>query len=120
METEKLGIDNLKVAIVAAITLAEKIENKLEDGKITIIEALNIGTSSFGSIIKVIKSGTKIRDEFLDLDSNEKEELIALIELELDFDNDNLEVIVENAIAFLLSLEGLIRSINDLRTKEEE
>ncbi len=108
----KLGIENLKNAVVAAINLAEKVEkNYSDDGKLSFAEALGIGASSFGDILKVIRSGNQIKQEFLDLDSEEKAELIELVNSELDLENDKLELIIERSIDFLVGLEELINII---------
>lgn len=109
---EKLGIENLKVAIVAAVVLAEKIEDKFaDDGKISLMEALNVGVSSFGDVVKVIKMGKQIKEEVQDFDETELSDLLSLIKQELDFENEKLDVIVDKAIDFLVSLESLIFAI---------
>lgn len=109
---EKLGIENLKLALIAAITLAEKVEEKFaDDGKISGLEALNVAVGSFGDVMRVIKSGTQIKGEYLDLDESERDELLSLVETELDLENDKIEVIVEKAIEFLFNLDELIQAI---------
>lgn len=110
----KLGVDNLKLALVAAINLAEKIEDKYsDDGKISLGEALSVGVGSFTDIVKVVKSGKQIKAEFIDLDDVEKEELIVLIKEELDLTNDKVELIVEKAVELLVSLDELIEAIKE-------
>lgn len=110
--SEKLGIESIKIAVIAAINLGEKIEKNLaDDGKISLTEALGIGAGSFTDVVKVLKSGSQIKDEFLDLDDDERTELIDLVKSELDLDNDKVEVIIEEAIVFLLQLDRLISSI---------
>jgi len=109
---EQLGIENLKTAILAAIKLAEKIEkNYVDDGKISLSEALGIGASSFTDVLKVIRLGSQIKEEVLNLDVSEKIELIELIKKELDLQNDKVENIIEKALDFLLGLSDLIESI---------
>ena len=111
---EKLGIENLKVAIVAAINLGEKIEKNLaDDGKITLIEAFGIGASSFGDVVKVIRSGNDILDEYNDLEDDEWTELVELVKDELDLENDRLEEIIEKAVEFLSQLDDLVSSLRD-------
>lgn len=107
-----LGIENLKTGIIGAIKLAESIDEKYSnDGKITLLEALSTGVGSFGDIVKIVKSGSEIKDEFLDLDELEKAELIELVETELDLSNDKVENIVEQSIEFLCQLDLLIKTI---------
>jgi len=109
---KKLGIENLKVAIVSVINLGEKIEKNLaDDGKISLAEALKIGVGSFGGVIKVIKSGNQIKAEVKDLDSSEIYEMRDLIKEELDLENDKIEIVIEKSIDFLVGLEELIAVI---------
>ena len=109
--SEKLGIENIKVALVAAIVFGQKIEKNLaDDGKISLTEALGIGATSFTDVVKVIKAGSKIKDEFIDLDDDERAEIIELVKNELDLENDKIELIIEKAVAFLVQLDELISS----------
>lgn len=110
---ERIGIDNLKIALVAAINFGESIEKNLDDGKITLAEALGIGAGHFGDIVRVLKNGTKIKAEFLDLDESERLELVELVKDELDLNNEHIEVIIEKAIEMLLSIEGLINYLKN-------
>ncbi len=108
--TEKLGIENLKIGIVAVINLGERIEKGLnDDGKITFAESLGIGTASFPDFIKVVKNGRKIKDEFLDLDADEKIELVNFVKSELDLINDKVEEIIEKALDVIVSLDTMIK-----------
>lgn len=111
-----LGINNLKKAVVSAVNLGEKIEkNLLDDGKISLTEALGIGATSFTDIIGIIRSGKEIKAEFIDLDEDEKEELVDLVTEELDLENDKIEEVIEKAIEFLSSLADLVDSIQYLK-----
>jgi len=110
----KLGIENLKIAAEAAINFGMKIEkNLVDDGKISVAEALGIGAGSFGDIVKVIKSGTQIKAEFIDLDDDEREELIDYIEEKFDLENDKVEKVIEKSIEMLVGLDSLIVAIKD-------
>lgn len=107
-----IGISNLKIALVAVINLGEKIEKGLaDDGKISLAEALSIGASSFGDVVRFIKSGNAIKQEYTDLDDKERVELIDLVKEELDLENDKVEVIIEKAVELLVNLEDLISTI---------
>lgn len=111
---EQLGIENLKVALIAAINLAEKIEDKYsDDGKISLSEALSVGVGSFTDVVKVVRSGKQIKAEFEDLSDDEKETLLLVVKEELDLDNDKIENIVEKSLEFLISLEELIAAMRE-------
>lgn len=105
--TEKLGIEKLKLAILAVITLGEKIENSREDGKTTLIESIAIGTSTLPDVIKIIKNGEQIKAEFLDLDEAEKTEIVEFIKSELDLINDKLEEIIEKAVEIIAYFDSM-------------
>lgn len=108
-----IGIENLKIAVVAVINLGEKIEKNLaDDGKISLAEALSVGAGSFGDVIRLIKSGNAIKQEFIDLDDQERIELVDLVKEELDLNNDKVEIIIEKAVELLVNLEDLISTIN--------
>jgi hypothetical protein len=107
----KLGIEKLSQAIIAVITLGEKIEDKFDDGKLTGAEALQVAVGSFGSVVKLVKSAGQIKAEVLDLDEAEKAELVELVKVELDLDNDKIEAAIEAAVEFLLKLDTLILAI---------
>ena len=109
--SEKLGIEKIKNALISSITLGEKIEKNLsDDGKLSWAEALSIGVSSVGDIVKIAQSAKEIKAEFLDLDESEKQEIKEIISNELDLENDKLENIIEKAFDFLNALDSLIRA----------
>lgn len=111
MEQEKLGIVNITKAVVAAINLAEKIDSKLDDGKLSLMEALGVGISSFADIVKVIRSGAQLKAEYKDLDPEERETLIKIVRNEFDLKNDRVEDVIEKAFEFLVNLDYLIASL---------
>lgn len=114
------GIENLKVAVLASVNFAEAIDKKMDDGKITLLEALSAGVGSFGDIVKVIKSGKAIAEEFKDLDSDERTELSEYVAEELDLSNDKVEAIVEKSVSFLLSIDEMIELIKDKSDEPSE
>lgn len=108
---EKLGIEKLSEAIVATISLGEKIEKKLDDGKLSIMEAVQVAVGSFASVVSVAKSAKDIKAEIEDLDGAEKIALVELIEKELDLENEKLEAAIEAAVDFLLTIDVLVNSV---------
>jgi DNA primase large subunit len=111
MEENNLGTENLRIAISAGINLGIRIEKNLQDdGKISLGEAIAIGGASFGDVVKVIQKGVKIKDEFLDLTEDERNELVILIKNDLDLQDDKVENIIEKALDFLVALDNLVKS----------
>ena len=105
-----LGIENLKNTALFLINLGEGLENKLEDGKLSIFEALQLAGKSSKEAIEVFRSGKEIAAEFKDLDDKERGELIELVKSELDLEKDNIEKTIEKGIILLDALADFIES----------
>lgn len=95
MSGEKLGINNLKEAAIGVINLGEKIDQALEDRKISGMEAINISITAIPVVFNDIKNRKEIVAEFEDLDETEKQDLIDTVAAELDLNNDYAERKIE-------------------------
>jgi len=104
-----LGIEKLTEATMIAVSLAEGIDERLEDGKFTWLEGVTL-------IPKVIKVGYIINNakdiwlEVQDLDEAERQQIVATLEEELDLSNDNIEIMVEQAWAVLIALSSYVKA----------
>jgi hypothetical protein len=115
-----LGIEKLKEAAKAVVDFGEKIEEALkDDGKLTFVEGITIAVGSAPEIFSMVKDAGEIKDEFLDLDDIEREELSDFVASELDLNADGLEIVVEAGFELLVSLEGLVSAIKDAKEVEE-
>ena len=108
-----VGIEALKQAAKAVISFGDKLEDALEDGKLTFLEGITIAIGTAPDAFKLLQKENiaELKEEFLDLDEDEKDELSVYVAEELDLDADTMEFIVEAGFDFLLSLDSLVRAI---------
>jgi len=103
MET---GIENVKKVLLWGAKLSEAIVDALvDDGKINFGEGFDIALKAVGIPFKSIKP---MIAEFKDLDETERLEVTEAFAEEFDIANEDAEVKVEQAIAFILSLIDMI------------
>lgn len=102
-----LGIENLKKVVKFGATLGEDVATVLEDGKITVVEALSLLPDLVG-ISGILESKEAIKAEFEDLTSEEMQELNDFVAAEFDITDDSLELKVEKAIAAALAILDLV------------
>ncbi len=101
------GIDGLKKALDGVFRLATTLEKSLEDGKINIIEGAQLAVASvrFWNAVKDVKT---IKQEFLDLNQDEKADLIEYFRAEFDLKNDDLEATIEELFEAMLHIAASI------------
>ncbi len=109
-----LGIENLKAVALFGINLAESLDKKLEDGKINLFEGIGL-LKDLKDIPDVIKAAPAAVEELKDLDQDEREELVALVQNELDLRNDNVEKLVERGINLTSEIAGLIEDVRAMK-----
>ena len=109
---EKFGIEKIKHGVVSAIKLAENIkEAKEDDGKITFVESVGIGASSFADIVKIVKNGKGIKDEYEDLSDTERYEVVVFVSKELGLSNGKVQNVVLKSLELLASIDSLVKSL---------
>ena len=99
---EKIGIEKLKKALAAVIGLGTTITESLADESISAGEWVKISFSGI-KLAAAVKDFKALKIEFKDLDETEKAELIAYVETELDLENDQVEAMIEEAFAVLIT-----------------
>lgn len=105
---EKIGIENLKKALLVVINLGESVDKALaDDGTVDLLEGIGIASKAV-KIWKVAKDFLVLKEEFLDIDEDEKAELVTYFSDELDLENDVTEVIIEKAFALLINLKEFL------------
>jgi len=112
------GIDELKEAAKAVIVFGTKLEEVLEDGKVTLMEGLSVVISTAPDAFELVRDAKVIREEFLDLDPVEKQELLEYVVEELDLKADGVEAVAEAGFNVLISLDTLVRTVKDVRTAQ--
>ncbi len=118
MGTEELGITNIKFALKAIIELGESLENALEDGKVSLAEAVSIAVDAVPDIIGVYQSASDLKAEYKDLSDAEGEELITYAAEELNLESDKVEEVIEKAFAVFVEINGLVAAIKGLKKVE--
>lgn len=99
----KKGIAKIKILLVFVITLGESFAKKMEDKKISLVEGFGLAMD-LRPLPSIIRDRKEIAAEFLDLDPDEKKELIELVALELDLPNDEVELKIEQGFEFGISM----------------
>ena len=102
-----VGIESIKDALKTVIKVGTTVEDALEDKKVNFFEAIAIAKNSIG-LWGVVKDFPNIKAEFLDLDGDEKQELIEYFADELDLDNDAVEVIIEKCFDFIINATAFL------------
>jgi len=109
------GIDKLKDVGTDLAKFGMKIEEALEDKKVSWSEALGIGVFAVPKVVKYIGDSEQIKQEFKDMDAAETEELVAHISNELDLAADSVEAIVEAGLEVIASLNKLRITVQDAK-----
>ncbi|HQK28454.1 MAG TPA: hypothetical protein PLC85_11060 [Smithellaceae bacterium] len=104
---KKTKMENLKKAVSKVITTAMVVDQKLEDGKITMPEGMTIAVSAVGWIW-IFKNFRKVIEDFKALDEEGVATLIETIKSELDLRNDSAEAVVEQALEIIIRLAAVM------------
>jgi hypothetical protein len=108
---EKLPIDEVKKLISSLAKVSNKVDDALEDDKITKAEGIGIALSSLPDLFNVISNGKAIKAEFKDIDAEERKELIEFAANEFDLSNDQAEEAIEDIFAAALYLQSGIKKL---------
>jgi len=107
------GIENLKDVARDLAKFGMKVEDALEDKKLSFAEAISLGVFAAPKAIEHAGNAADIKAEFLDLDTDEVDELVAYVSDELDLANDKVEKVIECGFEWLAAT-------NDLRVAIKE
>ena len=113
------GIQRLKDAVKFGVKLTEGVISKLDDKKLTFIEALGL-VPDLVDLPGLIRDSEVLWSELNDIDAAERQELLQYVKDELDVDNDKVEVVVESALTVVSAIAGLAFDIKALKDKDEE
>lgn len=117
---EQFGIEKLKDICLTLTKLGIKIEEATDPEsakgeKIALTEGVALLVFLVPKAIAYAGDVGQIKDEFLDLDAAELDELKAYIAENLDLQNDKVEGLVEAGIDWLDATYDLIQSVRDLK-----
>jgi len=98
------GIEKIKNALSVVIETAEKVDQALaDDGKISLFEGVGIAIKAV-KFIGVVKDAEELQTEFMDMDDDEKQELINYVADELELTNEETEEKIEAIFSALITL----------------
>ena len=109
---KELGIDKVEDAFIASINLYEKVDDALEDGKITVTEWSGIIIKVF-PVIKAFRDGKLLWAQIQDIDADEADILTKLVEDELQCSSEKAKKVVDAAVKQLTATANLIRVIRE-------
>lgn len=112
---EEYGIDALKSVAIDLAKFGMKIEDVLEDDKLSFGEALNLGIFAAPKAFEHINNAGTIKDQLSDLDANELEELVAAVVTEFDLEADAVEKAIEKGLDALVGLNDFRVAIKEAR-----
>ena len=98
-----VGIEILKSDLIAVAKIINKVDNSLEDGKITWGEWAGLAVET-PKLFKIAKSYPKAKEEFKDLSDAEIKELTDAFAIEFDLRNDVAEQKVEQILEVVAAI----------------
>ena len=97
------GIQETKDVLSFVATLANQLSASLSDGTFDPADVVNF-IPVLQKVIPAFDDINLVDDELLDLTSEEKDELVAFFQAELDLEEDEIEAFVETGFAVALEL----------------
>ena len=99
---EKFGIEGIKNILTAGFAAAQTTTLALEDGFQAFQDILTIAPAAM-NVSNVIKNNiAKAKDEYNDLSSDERNEIIAFVSEKFDIANDEAEAKIEGVFKWLV------------------
>jgi len=103
-------MEELKKALLTVIETGEATVDALEDGKISIGEGVAITWKAIG-FIKVVQNFSVIKDEYIALTPEQKEELVEWFNEEFDIVNEDAEAVVELIFSVIINLGSVFTDV---------
>ena len=105
--SEQYGIETLKDISVDLAKFGMKVEDALEDKKLSFAEAISLGVFAAPKAIAHAGEAEQIKNEFRDLSATESQELAAHIAGELDLQHDKVEAVIEAGLEWAAATNKL-------------
>ena len=109
---EKKGIENLKLAVAWGISLGSQIDKSLEDKKFRWFEAFGF-VDELQALAELLPHIEDMAEEFRDLDTEEKNELVAFVSQEFNVAGEWAERITQ------VSLDTAVSTYISVKTWKE-
>ena len=111
-----LGVENLKKVLGALVAVAVKVDEVTQDGFQVLADSLALVPSVF-DVVMLIKSGKDAWAEFQDLDETEKAEVLAFMKEKFDIEDEELEVVVEEAFDVIAVVADFVVDVRNALKK---
>jgi len=113
------GIEKLKEITTDTINFSMKlVEATSEDSpkgkKLALTEVVTLLVFLFPKVVGYADDGQQIKNEILDLDDAEAQELSDHVAEKLDLENDKVEVLIESALDLLAEGKAFISKVKDV------
>lgn len=102
-----LGIDNLKKGVKFACDFTKQMAEALADKKFTWMETFGF-VDELIQVPGLVKSWPELKQEVADLTEEEKTELFDYLRTEFDLPNEDLEVLVEDSLNWIVITVTLV------------
>ena len=98
------GVNNLKKVMEKTINFGMALRDSLEDKRITVTEGVGLLANlvGFGT---VLLNWREVKEEYKDLDDQEREEILDHLKQAFALENDRVEAIVEESFEVLLVVD---------------
>ena len=103
-------MEKIKELFADLSDIAVSLENKLSDGKLTIIEIISLATELMGKR-KSFKDFPTLVDDWKALSEEQQAEVISTFKGAFDLENDKAEAISEYFVSLVLSTISLMEKI---------
>ena len=113
----KLGIQNLKIVIGAAIEMYQQIDASLADKKISIGEGISF-LPQLANLPNAVEAAKRAPAEILDLDQEEQKEIFNYFAQRFDIANDKVEEAIELSLHYALQTASYGLQMNRLLSKK--
>jgi hypothetical protein len=110
---EKVGIENLKEAVVFLALLGNAVDKSTKDGLSW--EDAGLFVQPLMAAPKAFENIGQVSDELKDLDGAELQEVMALIGSTLSLEDKDLDAVTKKALATIVDIYGLVQEIKALR-----
>ena len=104
---EEFGIEKLKEIGVDLAKFGMKVEDALEDKKLSFAEAISLGVFAAPKAIAYAGDAEQIKNEVKDLSQEETEELVSHIADKLDLQHDKIEAVIEAGLEWAAATNKL-------------
>ena len=104
-----MGIDELKDVVAFGAELGNAIGKSLEDGKITLTDAVNF-VPALTSMPAALSGFGDVKKELDDLDAQEKEQLISYFQSKFDIPQEKTEAFIEDALKIAITVYGFAKT----------